>query len=111
VLHVFLDHIAQLRAPLNTSRSSTNNSKVQQHLLHLLARSRQRSHLKATQQSIANLPRVANIFEEICMLSHTFRVKSLRIASHSYNQFIPANIKHLPLLNFLLHIAYPPLAR
>jgi hypothetical protein len=105
MLHVLVDHIAQLCTPLNTSRPSTNDSEIQQHLLHLLARSWQTRHLKTAQKPIANLPRIAHIFQEISMLPHTFRIKSLRITPNANHKFIPTHLKHLPLLHFLLHIA------
>lgn len=38
------------------------------------------------------------------MLSHTLRVESLRVTPHRDNKLVPTHIKHLPLLNLLLHI-------
>lgn len=44
------------------------------------------------------------------MLSHTLRVESLRIAPHRNNQFIPPNLKHLSLRDFLRYIAHTSFA-
>jgi hypothetical protein len=105
VLHVLVDHIAQLRTPLNTSRPSANHSEVEQHLLHLFTRGRQTSHLETAQKPIANLPRIAHVFQEISVLSHTFRVERLRITPNPNYQFIPPHLEHLALLHLLLHIS------
>jgi hypothetical protein len=111
MLHVLVNHIAQLCTPLDTSRPSTNDSEIEQHPLHLLARSRQARHLKTAQQAIPNLPRIAHIFQEISMLSHPLRIESLRITPNANDKFIPPHVKHLPLLHFLLHISNPSIAR
>lgn len=119
LLHVLLDDVVQLGAPLDACWSAANDSEVQESLFHCFACGGKTGSLEAAEHAVAYPAGIADVFEEVCVLFDAFRAERLRITANRDQQLIIGHVEELSLfrldlpllLSLTLGLTRMPVAR